>query len=68
MVNPEASHPDTQAMVIARAQVMAMNTANLEAVPLFSKYCGALMKGLLENGFSREEAMSIIRATTGWRG
>ena len=52
--------PDMTQQVID--SVLAMNEANLEAAPIFAKFCGKLKDCLIEDGFSREEAIDIIKS------
>jgi hypothetical protein len=60
--NPYAAPTQEEMTQQVIDSVLAMNKANLEAAPTFAKFCGKLKDYLIEDGFSREEAIDIIKA------
>lgn len=59
--NPSAK----EAVDAAKAQLIAVSLANLAAAPVLAKFCGTMLKELMENGFTREEALYIVKASAG---
>jgi hypothetical protein len=54
-----------EAINTAKAQFLAVSLANLAAVPVLAKFCGEMLVALMQNGFTREEALYIVKASAG---
>ena len=54
-----------EAVAAANAQILAVSLANLAAAPILAKFCGTMLTELMANGFSREEALYIVKASAG---